>query len=175
MKIGRLREHGQHCLNHWSLFEIAGLARDLCYGRQRVVPFYHGLSHVSKNWNNQILQVESRQPIRSLNPASKEMTSDSAELCETENLFLTHPTYRNKCMTSKNAQLSSRSGFWVLRSPAISESWNSPGLHCLGSITHITILFVFTCVMNVRYQSIQAFVTGFGPFCNRSRKFVHWP
>ena len=33
-------------------------------------------------------------------------------------------------------------------------------------------LFVFTCVMDVRYQSIQAFVTGFGPFCNRSCKFV---
>ena len=28
----------------------------------------------------------------------------------------------------------------------------------------------FTCVMNGRYQSIQAFVTSFGPFCNRSRK-----
>ena len=29
---------------------------------------------------------------------------------------------------------------------------------------HITILFVFTCVMNTWYQSIQAFDTGFGRF-----------
>ena len=29
-------------------------------------------------------------------------------------LFLTHPTYSNKCMTSKNAQCSSRSGFRIL-------------------------------------------------------------
>ena len=40
------------------------------------------------------------------------------------------------------------------------------------SITHITMC-IFTCMMNIRYQSIQAFVTGFGPFCNRSCKFVH--
>ena len=39
---------------------------------------------------------------------------------------------------------------------------------------HIAILFVFTCVMNVRYQSIQSFVTSFGPFRNRSCKFIHW-
>ena len=30
----------------------------------------------------------------------------------------------------------------------------------------MTILFVFTCVMNVRYQSIQSFVTSFCPFRN---------
>ena len=38
-----------------------------------------------------------------LNPASKEMVSDSVELCETAGLFLVHPTYWNKCMTSENA------------------------------------------------------------------------
>ena len=30
-------------------------------------------------------------------------------------LFLAHPTYWNKCMTSKNAQCSSRSGFWIFK------------------------------------------------------------
>ena len=30
----------------------------------------------------------------------------------------------------------------------------------------MAILFVFTCIMNVRDQSIQAFVTGLGPFCD---------
>ena len=110
-----------------------------------------------------------------LNPASEEMISDAVELWETAVCFFTHPTYWNKCMTSKNAQCSSRSGFRIFKiSRKIGVLKQSqPALFC--SITHITILFVFTCVMNVRYQSIQAFVTGFGPFCNRSCKFVHWP
>ena len=47
-------------------------------------------------------------------------------------------------------------------SPAESESWNSPSLHCLAVFSHMAILFVFTCVMNVNYQSIEAFFTSFG-------------
>ena len=34
-------------------------------------------------------------------PASEETTSDSEELCETENLFLTHPTYGNRMFDSQ--------------------------------------------------------------------------
>ena len=45
-----------------------------------------------------------------------------------------------------------------------------PKLSC--SVSHMTTLFVFTCVMIVRYQTIQAFVTGFGPLRDRSCKFV---
>ena len=41
--------------------------------------------------------------------------------------------------------------------------------------SHMTVLFIFTCVMNVWNQSIQAFVTGSGPFCDWSCKLVHWP
>ena len=78
-------------------------------------------------------------------------------------------------MTSKNAQCSTRSRFWVLKiSRKIGVLKQSqPAL--FRSVTHLTILFEFTCVMDVRYQSIQAFVTNFYPFCNRPRKFVHWP
>ena len=32
----------------------------------------------------------------------------------------------------------------------------------LSGISHMTILFVFTCMMNIRNQSIQALVTSFG-------------
>ena len=35
----------------------------------------------------------------------------------------------------------------------------------------MTILFGITCVMDVRNQSIQAFVTSFGPFCDRPSLF----
>ena len=36
----------------------------------------------------------------------------------------------------------------------------------------MAILIIFTGMMNVRYQSIQAFVTGFGTLCTGSCKFV---
>ena len=32
------------------------------------------------------------------------------------------------------------------------------------SVSHMAILFVFTCMMNVGDQTIQAFVTSLGPF-----------
>ena len=47
-------------------------------------------------------------------------------------LFLTHPTYWHKCMTSKNAQCSSTNGFWILKISRKNQSWNSPTLHCLA-------------------------------------------
>ena len=117
---------------------------------------------------------------RAGNPSNPQsiVQRDDFRFCRTVrngSLFLTHPTYWNKCMTSKNAKCSSRSGCWLLKiSRKIGVLRQSqPALFC--SITHIAILFAFTCVMNVRYQSIQAFDTGFGPFCNWSCKFVHWP
>ena len=58
------------------------LARDLRHGKQRDSPFYHGS-------DTTIRSHKSRARIPSnLNPASKEMISDSVELCETEVCFL---------------------------------------------------------------------------------------
>ena len=83
-----------------------------------------------------------------LNPASQEMISDPVELCETEVCFL----HIQPLGTMKQSQ---------------------PALFC--SVTHITILFIFTCVMNIWYQTIQLFVTGFGPFCYGSCELFYWP
>ena len=44
-----------------------------------------------------------------------------------------------------------------------------------SSIFHMTILFVFTWVMKKWNQSIQAFVTGFSPFCDGTCELVYWP
>ena len=132
------------------------------------------LSRVSKNWNNQI------PPIKSGNTVQPQfcVQGNYFWFCWTVrnwSLFLAHPTYWNKCMTSKNAQCSTRSRFWVLKIAhkigVLKKS--QPALFC--SVSYMTILFILTCVMNIRYQSIQAFVTGFGPFRNRSCKFVHRP
>ena len=50
-----------------------------------------------------------------LNPASKEMLSHSVETVRNWNLFLTHPTYWNKHVTSKNAQCSTWWRIWILK------------------------------------------------------------
>ena len=42
-------------------------------------------------------------------------------------------------------------------------------------VSHITILPVFTCMMNARDQMLQACVTSFSPWCDRPSKFVHRP
>ena len=110
-----------------------------------------------------------------LSPASKEMISDSVELCETEVCFLHIQLIGTHVWLPKNPQCSIRSRFWVLKiSRKIGVLKQSqPAL--FGSITHMTILFIFTCVMDVRYQPIQSFVTDVDPFRYRSCKFVHWP
>ena len=106
------------------------------------------------------------------------MISDSVELCESDGLFLTHSTDWNKRMTSQNAQCSTWCRFWIFFSSlSKSDSWNSPSLQCLCTCFAMfpTWQYVFTCMMNVRGQTTQSFVTSFGPLCDRSCKFFHWP
>ena len=47
-------------------------------------------------------------------------------------LFLAHPSYWNKSMTSQMHNVPPEVDFESSRSPAKSESWNSPSLHCLA-------------------------------------------
>ena len=122
-----------HHLKHWSLLEIGG-ARNSHHGKQRVSPFYHGSELCFQRLT--IRSHRSRAGLPSnLNPASKR---DDFRFCWTvrnSSLFLTHTTYGNKCMTSKNAQMFlQKSILHSSRSPAKSESWNSPSLHCLAEL-----------------------------------------
>ena len=128
--------------------------------------------NISKNRNNQIPQFHSRQPIQSQSSVQR----DDFRFCWTvrnSSLFLAHSICWNKRMTSKNAQCSSRSGFPIFNREVRVLKQSQSAL--FGSITHMTILFVFTCEMNVWNQSIQAFVTGLGPLCYGSCEFIHWP
>ena len=61
------------------------------------------------------------------------------------------------------------------RSPAKPESWNRPNRPMLSRVSHMAILSMIICVMNVCYQTSQASVTGSCPFCDCSCKFVHRP
>ena len=90
-------------------------------------------------------------------------------------LFLTHPADWNERVASKMHNVPPEVDLESSRSPAKSESWNSPNLHCFAVCPTWQDCFLFTCMMNARNQWIQAFVTSFGPFCDRSCKFVHWP
>ena len=108
------------------------------------------LIRVSKNCNDQISKVKSGNTIQ---PQSCIQGNDFWFCWAVRNwsLFLAHPTSWYKCLTSKNAQCFTRSRFWVLKiSRKIGVLKQSqPAL--FGSITHMTILFVFTCAMDVRY------------------------
>ena len=68
-------------------------------------------------------------------------------------LFLTHPTDWNKCMTSKNAQCSTRSRFWVFKISCKIGVLKQSRPALFGSVSHMAILFILTRMMNVRDQT----------------------
>ena len=67
-----------------------------------------------------------------LNPASKEMISDSVELCETEVCFLHIQLIGTNVGLPKMHNVPPDVDFESSRYPAKSESWNSPNLLCLA-------------------------------------------
>ena len=67
-----------------------------------------------------------------LNPASKEMISDSVELCETAVCFSHIHLNGTNVWLPKMHNVPPDVDFESSRSPAKSESWNSPNLHCLA-------------------------------------------
>ena len=77
-----------------------------------------------------INQVRVHRP--SSNPASKEMISDSVELCETEVCFLHTQLIETNVWLPKIHNVPPEVDFESSRSPAKSESWNSPNMHCLA-------------------------------------------
>ena len=75
------------------------------------------------------------------------------------NLFHTHPTYKNKCSTSEDTQNSLRGWFRIFK--VSSKVWvlEQSQSTMLRRITQMAKLSVITCVMKVRDQTSQAFVT----------------
>ena len=98
-----------------------------------------------------------------LSPVSKEMISDSVELWETAVCFLHIQLVGTNVWLPKMHNVPPEVDFESSRSPAKSVLKQSQSA-LFSSITHITILSVFTSMMNMWNQSIQAFVTRFGPF-----------
>ena len=88
-----------------------------------------------------------------LKPASKEIISDFVELCETVVRFLHIQTDWNKRVTSKNAQCSSRSGFRIFKISREVRVLKQSQSALFCSVSHMTMLLVPTCMMNVKDQT----------------------
>ena len=69
-----------------------------------------------------------------LNPASKEMISDSVELCETEVCCLHIQLIGTNVWLPKMHHVPPEVEFESSRSPAKSESWKGPSVHCFAVI-----------------------------------------
>ena len=110
-----------------------------------------------------------------LSPVSNEIISDSVELWETAVCFLHIQLNGTNVWLLKTHNIPPEVDFESSRSPAKSESWNSPSLHCLAVLPTWQYCLYSRVWWIFWNQSIQAFVTGFGPFRNRSCKFSHWP
>ena len=108
-------------------------------------------------------------------PASRETISDLSTV-QNRSLFLTHPIYgKRTCDFQICTQFSLKS---ILSLLDISGKVrflkrSQPALAC--SVSRMAMLLKFTCVMNVRNHSSQAFVTSSGPFGDCSCKFVYRP
>ena len=92
------------------------------------------------------------------------MISDSVELFETEICFLHIQLIGTNVWIPKMHNVPPDVDFESSRSPAkigVLKQSQSP---LFGSVSHMTILFVITCVMDVRDQTRYSFVTDFGPF-----------
>ena len=123
-------EQDQHYPNHWSLYEIA-YARDSCEGKQRVSPFYHGseLCFQGLKQSDPTNQEREHHPFAVLHPrrwflillncVKLKFVSYTSNLLEQLYDF-------QRCNVPPEVDFESS------RSPAKSESWNSPNLHCLA-------------------------------------------
>ena len=107
-----------------------------------------------EEWNTSITKsqrVRAGMPFMR-KPASWEIISASVELCESEVCFLHIQLMGTKVQLPKKKKILLDVNFESSRSPAKSESWNNPNLHC-GAVSHMTILSVVICVVNVWDQT----------------------
>ena len=90
-----------------------------------------------------------------LSPVSKEMISDSVELCETAVCFLHIQQIGTKEWLQKKSQCLTRSGFWVHKISRKIKVLKQSQSALFSSITHMIILFVFTCVMKYEFNRFR--------------------
>ena len=142
-------EINQHCLDHQSFHQFSF-----------ALEIYTGLTVLDSFWCVFPLRTVT---IRShklsvgipsiLKLASKEMISDSAELCETQACFLHIQLIGINVWLPKMHNVPPDVDFESSRSPAKSESWNSPNLHCFAVFLTWQYCLYSKCMMDVRDQT----------------------
>ena len=131
------------------------------------------LSWFWEEWNTSMTKF---QRSKAGNPSCVNLHREKLfQLCRTVwnwSLFLAHPTYWHKRVTSENAQNSPWCWFWVFQISGKIGILNQICSALLCCVSYTTTQPVFTCVVNVRDQTRQPFVTGFCPLRDRMSKFV---
>ena len=158
-KIGRLRELNKHFPNHGSFFEIACVCES-CEVENKF--------HACSTTGLPVLYGSDScfQELKRSDPTDQEREHHPTSILHPKNRFLillncvklkfvscTSNLLEQMHDFQKRHNVPPEVDFESSESPAKSESGQSqPAL--FSSITNITILFVFTCVMDVRYRTI---------------------
>ena len=151
---------------HWTFLEIAGRAHDLRRGKQQVFPFLHGSETCFQ-------EFESKQPVYSQSNIQR------------NKWFL----IVLNCVKLKSVSCTSNSSeqmYDFQKRTIFSQKWilNPQDLPQNQKIKTVPVCIVLAVLPTWQYclyshlkrnQSIHAFVTCFGPFCDGSCKFIHWP
>ena len=117
-----------HSLRLFSFLNCVRCWTNFTFVHKRVSPFFMTLIRVSTiRFHTSNAGLPSN-----LNLASKEMISDSVELCETEVSFLHIQLVGTNVWLPKTHNAAPDVDFESSRSPAKSEAWNSPNLHRLA-------------------------------------------
>ena len=168
-KIGRLREQGQHSPKHWSLLLLAHVI--LKTANNGCPPFYYGLESCFQG----LIQSDPTNQEREYRPTSilhpRRWCLILVELCETEVCFLHIQLIGTNVWLPETHNVPPEVDFESSRSPAKSESWNSPSRTVLQYYPQNNIVYIHM----YDDQAIQAFFTSSGPFGDSTSKFVHWP
>ena len=106
-------------------------------------------------WNTSITKSQRvRAGIPSMRkPASRGIIFSFCWTVWNWSLFLAQPTCRHERVTSENAQCSSWCWFLVVNVSCKIRVLKQSESAMFGSVSHMTILFVITCMMDVRYET----------------------
>ena len=127
-RIGHLKEQNQCLSSHRFYCEICGV----CFHYSQVFPDRSEIREIFPRTETSRSHSSRAGKPSILSPVSREMISDSVELCETAVCFLHIQLIGTNVWLPKMHKVPPEVDFESSRPPAESESWNSPSLHCLA-------------------------------------------
>ena len=121
--------HSMSFFRFWSLWGVERTSRWFVHGSHRSWLLWYVFP-----WGTSTIRSHNSRAGKpsNLSPVSREIISDSVELCETEVGFLHIQLIGTHVWLPKTHNVPPDIDFESSRSPAKSESWNSPNLHCLA-------------------------------------------